>query len=403
MIISIFLQLGSCSRQIHDHKKASSNQISIGIKDSLYSENLTEQREIWVHVPESSSDEMRFPVLYLLDGEFHFESMVGVMKHNVLNSLIPEMIVVAIPNTNRFRDLTHIHIGDETNPSGGGGDFLQFIEHELIPYIDNKYPTAPHRTFVGHSLGGLIVVNTLMKHPHLFNNYLAIDPSLSWGNQDLMNEARSTIQETEFDDKSLYIGIANTLRGEMTFEKALLDTTTATLHLRAILEFSKLAKSNGQLISDWKYYPDETHGTLPLVAEHDALRFLFSWYEFQHWGEFYSPEPKLTGSELVDLMVAHSEKKSKILGHQFHPDEDEVNRIAYMFLGRNDFERALPFFELNIQNYPESANAYDSMGDYYAGVSDDANAIKYYSKSLELGEIEGTKEKLEELRRKEKD
>lgn len=88
---------------------------------------------------------------------------------------------------------------------------------------------------------------------------------------------------------------------------------------------------------------------------------------------------------------------SRLVQCAFLPYEYEVNNLAYMFLGKGDYERAFPFFELNIQNYPTSANVYDSMGDYYNSISDTTNAIKYFTKSLEMGEVEGTKEKLNEL------
>lgn len=401
MLAIISLQHSVCFGQIHESSDTSENQISIGVRDQLYSEILGEERELWIHVPESSIYGLKYPVLFLLDGEFHFESVVGIVKANVANRLMPEIIVVAITNTDRFRDLTTSHIGDDSNPSGGAENFTKFIESELIPYIEDNYPAISHRTFIGHSLGGLVVANTLLKHSHLFNNYLAIDPSISWGDQKLLDEARMTLKESELQNKSLYVAIANTTNNdEMSFEEALEDTTTATLHLRSIVEFSELAKSNDQLDSDWKYYPDETHGTLPILAKHHAFRFLFSWYNFEHWNEFYAPEPTLTGEELVGLIVSHHDKISDELGYLYLPYEYEMNRLGYMYLGRNDSKRAFPFFELNIKNYPESANAYDSMGDYYnsASIDDTTNAIKYYTKSLELGGVEGTKEKLEELK-----
>ncbi|MEO1628759.1 MAG: alpha/beta hydrolase-fold protein, partial [Bacteroidota bacterium] len=301
----VSLQLTPCSAQTNESDNATTNQISIGVRDGLYSEILKEQRELLIHVPSSAGYGRRFPVLFVLDGEYHFESVVGIMKYHSLSGLIPEMIVVAIPNTDRFRDLTTSHIGDDTNPSGGAGNFTKFLESELIPYIDKTYPTFPHRTLFGHSLGGLVVVNTLLNHKHLFNNYLAIDPSLSWGDQSFLKEAKSKIQERVYEDKSLYIAIANTLRGGMTVEEARQDTTTATLHLRSIFEFSELAKANEQLLSDSKYYGSETHGTLPIIAEQDAFRFLFSWYQFEHWGEFYSPAPKFSGEELRDMVVSY--------------------------------------------------------------------------------------------------
>lgn len=406
LIIVFSLQNSLSFGQIAENVDAVSNQISIGVRDSIFSETLGEDREIWVHVPRSSIYGFKYPVIYILDGEFHFESVVGIVRSNAISRLIPEMIVVAIPNTNRLRDLTTSHTGDDSNPSGGAENFTKFIEDELIPHIDANYPTTPHRTLIGHSLGGLVVANTFINHSHLFENYLAIDPSLGWDNQKLLNQGRKILTDTDYGKKSLYIAIANTINNgdetEMTFETALKDTTSNTLHLRSIYEFAELANSNNQITSEWNYYPAETHGTLPIVAEHHALRFFFSWFKFEHWNEFYAPEPKLTGEELVELIVSHHKKISTELKDTFLPDEYEINNLAYMFLGKGDYERSFPFFELNIKNYPTSANAYDSMGDYYNSISDTTNAIICFTKSLELGEVEGTEEKLKELNQSKK-
>src|SRR5579863_361453 len=84
-----------------------SNNITIGKIDSLYSKTLSEERKIWVYVPEAASDtSKRFPVLYLLDGDSHFASVVGIIKHLANSSSGPDMIIVGIPNTDRTRDLT---------------------------------------------------------------------------------------------------------------------------------------------------------------------------------------------------------------------------------------------------------------------------------------------------------
>lgn len=381
------------------------NQITIGVKNILFSETLNEEREVWVHVPRTSVDGRKFPVLYLLDGEYHFESVVGIMKSNVISNIIPEMIIVGIRNTNRYRDLTTSHVGDDANPSGGGDNFIKFIETELIPFIDREYPTIDYKTIIGHSLGGLVVASTLINKSYLFDNYLAIDPSLSWGDQRLLNHTKQTINSLKLEDKSIFIGIANTINNDktseaMSFDNALEDTTTNTLHLRSIVEFSELLNLKQDIHSTWKYYPEETHGTVPVIAEHEAFRFLFSWYKFKHWDKFYAQELKHNGDELVGILVKYYEDISKIMRHSFLPKEREVNRLAYFYLDKKDYERALPFFELNIKNFPKSANAYDSIGDYYNSVTDKMNAIKYFKKSMEHGGVDGTHQKLEELQKK---
>jgi len=93
------------------------------------------------------------------------------------NTIFPEMIIVGIPIKDRFRDLTPSCDSSISQTSGGYNNFISFVEKELFPYINSTYPTAPYKIFIGHSLGGLTVVNTLMKFPGLFDSYIAIDPS----------------------------------------------------------------------------------------------------------------------------------------------------------------------------------------------------------------------------------
>ena len=76
------------------------------------------------------------------------------------NHLISEIIIIAIENIDRERDFTVTKIKTKRpNTMGGGRNFLDFIEKELIPYIDNNYKAEPFRTLVGHSLGGEVFLH----------------------------------------------------------------------------------------------------------------------------------------------------------------------------------------------------------------------------------------------------
>src|SRR6185312_12203256 len=125
------------------------NRIVIGSIDTIYSKILNEKRAVRVHVPEGDKNQ-KYPVLYIFDGEDHFQSAVAMSEQ--MSGLIPPMIVVGIDNMGHsFRecDLTPtkvnpsaiVNAGD-ARLSGGGDNFFSFIEKELMPYIDSKYPTA---------------------------------------------------------------------------------------------------------------------------------------------------------------------------------------------------------------------------------------------------------------------
>jgi predicted alpha/beta superfamily hydrolase len=390
-----------------------SNKISIGTIDSLYSEALQEQRHVWVYVPENIGNgavygKSTYPVLYLLDGDAHFLSVVG-MIHQLStingNTISPEMIVVGIVNTDRTRDLTPTHVasvdGDTTfsKTSGGAEQFTKYIQDELIPYIDQHYPTTPHRTLVGHSLGGLFAVNTLLYHPDLFANYLAIDPSLWWDNQRLLKEAETILTENRYDKKSLYVAIANTMKDGMQLSDLKDDTTKFTEHIRSILQFSETAKAktNNGLNVEWKYYAEDDHGSVPLIAEYDALRFLYSWYKLDDLSKYFDPASKATPEEVVTVITNHYKNVSDHLGYTVLPQESFVNGLGYAFMG-NKKDIAFALFQLNIDNYPKSSNVYDSMGDYYAAQQDTVHAIENFAKALTLADAPHTKAKLKAMK-----
>ncbi|MEO6133059.1 MAG: DUF2911 domain-containing protein, partial [Saprospiraceae bacterium] len=71
--------------------------------------------------------------------------------------------------------------------------------------------------------------------------------------------------------------------------------------------------------------------------------------------------------------------------------EAELNAYGYQLLNQAKNDEAIHIMMLNTKNHPESANAWDSLGEAYAINGDKANAIKSFKKSLSLNPTEGTK------------
>ena len=387
-------------------KSQPNNQISIGVRDSLFSTLLNEERQVWVYVPQGAANK-KYPVVYLLDGDAHFSSVVGMIQQLSTvngNMLCPEMIVVGIPNTDRGRDLTPTHVkeifGDTllARTTGGGETFTQFIKEELIPYIDKKYPTTSYRTLIGHSLGGLFAINTLVNHADMFNNFLAIDPSLWWDNRKLSIQANQVLGESVYMGKSLYVAVANTMQPGMDLATIESDTSKNDRHIKSILEFNKRTdnKIDKELSFKWKYYNDDSHASVPLIAEHDALRFFFSWYDFKEVGKLYDADSKSNPEEMIKLVTDHFKNVSEHFGYPVTPDEMLMNSIGYSLLESHKLDHAFLFFKMNAENYPQSANAFDSMGDYYLEQKDTVHAIENFSKAVSLGNAY-SKEKLGKL------
>ena len=111
---------------------------------------------------------------------------------------------------------------------------------------------------------------------------------------------------------------------------------------------------------DYKFYPNERHGTIELNAEYDALRYLFNYYLFRT--SQFDGHPELN---VDSVLSAHFKLISDNFGYTVQPSEDIVNSLAYACWGNNP-KQALALFKRNIENHPKSANAYDSLGDFYA-------------------------------------
>jgi Tfp pilus assembly protein PilF len=79
--------------------------------------------------------------------------------------------------------------------------------------------------------------------------------------------------------------------------------------------------------------------------------------------------------------------------------ESLLNNVGYILLNAGKVAEAVVAFRLNVETYPVSFNAYDSLGEAYLASGDRAQARANYEKSLELNpENANAKAKLAELR-----
>lgn len=401
----IFSQKYVCAQKDEHHL------YKVGVVDSLYSEVLKDYREIYVQVPATYNHDnhKKYPVVFILDGEV-FLPTVSMAHDFYSGGFLPEMVIVGISNSkNRVRDLTTstitMNYGMPFNEENGKAEnFTNFIEKELIPYIENKYPVTHFRTLIGHSYGGLFTVYTLINHPELFNNYLAIDPSLDWDNQKVLNESKQILETKRYDGKSLFMSLSGQLHmqnSQVTINNVMQDTTDFTVFPRSNIAFSNLVKQNSKngLSFAWKFYPRDIHGTVPFPSIMDGLISLFEWFQMENTDKINSFDtPK---EELSNLIKYRAKKLQSHFGYQVPPYPEELlNMSGYMNMDMQQFDKAKMYFEAVIEYYPKSPNAYDSMADYYEAKNDNGNALKNVMKAYELSGNDNYKERIDQLKEK---
>ena len=124
------------------------------------------------------------------------------------------------------------------------------------------------------------------------------------------------------------------------------------------------------------------HGVL--VAE-EYLRSVAKEY---HWK--YPTEPR---SALLQLQLIGKYKGVDAMLSKFdelknsgksQPQEYVLNMVGYDYMRENKNQEAVRIFQKNVQEYPDSSNVYDSLGEAYAAAGNKQLAIESYEKSIKL-------------------
>ncbi|NNF35204.1 MAG: alpha/beta hydrolase [Saprospiraceae bacterium] len=239
------------------------------VKTDIDSKVLKESRNLFIQLPSGYYDQKvthdQYPVLVLLDGNSYLDHTINTIetlnKEEGQASYSP--IIVAIDSPDREKDFTFTKIETvRKNNTGNGKIFLKFIEDELIPFIDDHYKTSDSRMLIGHSLGGLCVVNIFLSDNDTFRDYIASDPSIWWEPKAI--EEKLQTSASDYQGKNIYIATAfrDSINQSKNLEKH-------QLIARVISDKSGMERSRIQ-----RYYPNESHRSIPRVAIRDGIDIL---------------------------------------------------------------------------------------------------------------------------------
>ena len=343
-------------------------------KSTLKSSVMGEDRVILVRLPTGYDINKRsYPVLYLLDGDAHLAHTSSTVEFLARNGRMSEMIVVAIPNTDRTRDLSPTKpsavgaTGAPQFPTAGGADkFLKFIETELIPDVEKRYRTLPYRILAGHSLGGLFAIHAMVARPEVFNSYVAVSPALQWDNQVTVKRAEDFFKTRKELNATLFVSLGA--------EPGPIED--------GFHQFKQVLAKNQTKGFEWdaQQWTDEDHGSIVLRSHYVGLRKVYDGWQIARDPEMGTVIGGLEGVE------AHYQKLSKKFHYEVPVPEPLMNQVGYQLLGQNKFEEAVAAFKKNIERYPESANVYDSLAEAYEINGKIDLATPLYEKASQLGQ-----------------
>ena len=176
------------------------------------SARLNRSYEIYVSLPSDYAKlTKRYPVVYVTDAPYAFpliRAIAGrVDRHGVG---LEDFILVGLSyargesgTASRNRDYTPTNRAkDRDIPDsvyGQSAAYLDFVEKEILPLVDNRYRTDPkRRIFVGHSYGSLLGLRAMLERPQIFSHYILGSPSL-WFDSGYPFDALNQYKKTHTD------------------------------------------------------------------------------------------------------------------------------------------------------------------------------------------------------------
>ena len=377
--------------------QTAAREIGLGEARTVRSTILNEDRELQIALPESyTRTTVTYPVLFLLDGSSHLlHASASVRFLASARNRIPEMIVVALPNTNRNRDMT---------PGAGAATFQRVLAEELIPWVERNFRAAPERILFGHSLSGSFAVHTLLNRPELFDVYVAASAPV-WRYEGFAADTTAGLPRAAKAGASLYLTV-----GEHENEQ-----------LRGgVRRFADLLRTAERRdVPAWSYsdLKDEDHSSTPMRSLYAALEARYASWRFP----FFETDAELEKVGGLAGLEAHYQRFSKHFGYQAQPSEatllqvgrlsiaagryDEatrlaktyasfypalseglVNQVGYDQLRKDKVSEAVKTFLANVDAFPDSPNVYDSLGDAYCRAGDPAAAKQSYERAARAAE-----------------
>jgi len=363
--ILILALLVPCSNNSWAQTEARDNRT---LNLSLYSEILDETREVLVRLPQGYLDnpDARYPVFFVTDADWNFDLVASTLDFHTRWGRIPAFITIGIVNVNRNRDF--VPKEDPGYPFTGSGDrFLDHLNDELLPIIDASYRTSGRRILFGHSFGGVVTINQMLRDASVFDAHIAVGTSTWVAERVLFERTRTRLESNPSLDTFLYLSVGEGDGGATVPDGALYAELLTDLAPEGL---------------EWSHtvFPSENHFTNVPISLHDAIRVLFPFYQ---QAEHMMQSVEQAGPAGVAEWFSDQQGK---LGWRFVPQSMELGLAAVqLFVSGQQQAATAVFDELELRHpYRPETVAYRAIA--YARADQPAAAIETIDRALEIGE-----------------
>ena len=340
------------------------------INKSFNSRVLNSTRQIKIELPKNydPDSEVKHPIIMVFDGDYLFEPVSGQVHFQTYFDQMPESIIVGVvQGKERFYDSYF----DEASglPFESGKRFFDFVETELLPYLDNNYNTSPFRVAVGHDLMGNFINSFIFTDRPTFSAYINLSPDFKGAMSD------NLVKRLERIDKEVFYYLATSDKDLKNLQETI-GTTNA--------ELKQIESQNVTYYYD--QLKDDTHYSLVTGALSKALDKIFELYK--PLGQKELKEKVLTYEDTLDTYLSDRYKRMEdYFGIKRTISAEEFQKVVAIAEQREDLESLQKLGKLANKHNPKS-----SQGNYYLALHAERTgktkkAVKYYETALAMDAI----------------
>ncbi len=331
--------------------------ISVFSKDtvrthSIFSKSIDEERVVSISFPVGyDKSKKRYPVIYVLDGEWVFDfASASARQLSDFEGRIPRMIVVGIPNTDRDRDLSVT-----LNKEDGYVRFLDFLEKELVPFVNKNYRTNGFNAIYGFSSGAGICMQLLSTRPTLFDAYIESGSGIGPKTYEYLE---SNIPDQKYKNKYLYVsteGKGPRVPGLKRYEGLLAKLDPKGLKRKFVV------------------FEDLTHAEVLSKGFYEGVKFIFADYVI----------PDSIAETGADALVEYFEQVDENYSFDVEIPVGTINEAASGLVGAGKPDEAIKLVLYGIKIHPESPVLYGTLAELYEFKNEPGTALEHYQTAYE--------------------
>ncbi len=340
----------------------SQEDITIGKTRTIESNVLQEERTIAVWVPEEyNQNNTKYPVIYLLDGEWNFHFVSAALNKLSQSGDIPPIILIGVINNNRNRDLTPPGQNDNPERFGGAERFLKYLTSELQPWVEANYRTQPYKILAGHSFGGLFTIYSMIQDTDAFQAYISLSPSLGRNNEQQVKRIKDFFSSDKVFPESLYLAIGQ--EGGYTQVSSKKADNIIEKNLPSTMRYR------------FEHLMGESHVSITTTGFLNGLKFIYEGYNAE----------KLNHLDEVFLMEEHFENLSKRYVYKISVPETKYREFVQEQIAAREYDYALFILSKYTKTYPNAHYPLYLYATIYLEKGNFKKAKEYYSDLIDLG------------------